>query len=290
MAEQPFEFILYETGERIARITLNRPEKRNALNLGIRRDIVEALRRAERDDDVSVVLIDASGPSFCAGYDLTPDDPAARVPDGGYVSERLFDKWWDQWAANIVRDWLTIWDLLKPVVAKVHGYCLAGGTELMSMCDIAFVADDAVIGYPPMRGMTTPDTLYHPWKLSMAWAKYLQLSGNSITGKQAAEIGWVVKSFPADQLDAATMQEVRALATIAPDLLAANKRSLNQAYEIQGFRTHLGMSPQWHALTSAFRPNAGEFTRITEEQGLKAAIEWRDAAFGDLEPPRPSST
>ena len=247
-----------------------------------------ALRRAERDDTVSVVLIDAAGPSFCAGYDLTPGDPRARAPEGGFVSEALFDGWWDQWAEKIVRDWLTIWDLLKPVVAQVHGYCLAGGTELMSMCDIAFVADDAVIGYPPMRAMTTPDTLYHPWKLSMAWAKYLQLSGNSITGKQAAEIGWVVKSFPAERLEEETLREVRALATIEPDMLAANKRSLNQAYEIQGFRTHLGLSAQWHALSGRFRPNAGEFTRITNEQGLKAAIAWRDAAFRDLDPPRPS--
>jgi len=167
-------------------------------------------------------------------------------------------------------------------VAKVHGHCLAGGTELMSMCDIAFVAEDAIIGYPPMRGMTTPDVLYFPWKLGMARAKYLQLTGNSISGKQAAEWGWVVKSFPAEDLEAETVKEVRALASISPDLLAANKLSLNQSYEIMGFRTALGTAPQWHALSGQLRPGAGEFGRISREEGLRAALNWRDRTFRDL--------
>ena len=107
------------------------------------------------------------------------------------------------------------------------------------MVDIAFVADDARIGYPAMRGMTSPDTLYFPWKMSMARAKYLQLTGNSVTGKEAAEIGWVAKSFPATELGGQVMRELRPMSQIAPDLLAANKHAVNQAYEIMGFRTAL---------------------------------------------------
>jgi enoyl-CoA hydratase len=272
--------ILYRTGDRIARITLNRPEKRNALSYGLRNELTDALRRAERDDDVSVVLIEGAGPSFCSGYDITPD-MSQRRPEGGWVSDKLFDDWTDQFARSCVRDWLVIWDLLKPVVVKAHGYCLAGGTEILSMADIAFVADNAVIGYPPMRAQTTPDTMYFPWKMSMARAKYLQLTGNQVTGKEAAEMGWVAKSFPADRLDAEVDRELRALASIAPDMLAANKGSLNQAYEIMGMRTALNQSWQWHALSARMRPNAGEFTRISQEQGLKAALAWRDAAFDD---------
>ena len=147
------------------------------------------------------------------------------------------------------------------------------------MADIAFVADDASIGYPAMRGQTTPDTPYFPWKMTMAQAKYLQLTGNSISGKEAAEMGWVAKSFPAKELDAAVDSEVRALASIAPDLLAANKQSVNQAYEIMGFRTALQTGWQWHALSGHMRPGAGHFAKISAEKGLKAAIEWRDAAF-----------
>ena len=270
--------ILYRVDDRIARITLNRPEKRNALNMTMRDEIVAALRAAERDDEVSVVLIEGAGPSFCSGYDITPDGSGRPAE---YVSTRWFDAWTDQFTRSCVRDWLTIWDLLKPVVAKVHGYCLAGGTEVMSMCDIAFVADDAQIGYPPMRGQTTPDVLYFPWKMPMARAKYLQLTGNAVSGKQAAEWGWVAKSFPADRLEHETMKEVRAMAAIAPDLLAANKLSLNQTYEIMGFRTALGTAAQWHALSGRMRPGAGEFTRISQEQGLRAALDWRDKPFRD---------
>ena len=273
-----YSSILYRVEDRLARITLNRPEKRNALNQTMRDEIVAALRAAERDDEVSIILIDAAGPSFCSGYDITPNG-SGRPAD--YVSRRWFDSWTDQFTRSCMRDWLTIWDLLKPVVAKVHGHCVAGGTELMSMCDIAFVAEDAVIGYPPMRGMTTPDVPYFPWKLTMARAKYLQLTGNSISGAQAAEWGWVVKSFPAADLEAETLRELRALATVSPDLLAANKLSLNQTYEIMGFRAAISTAPQWHALSSQMRPGAGEFGRISQEQGLRAALDWRDKAFRD---------
>jgi len=110
-------------------------------------------------------------------------------------------------------------------------------------------------------------------------SKYLQLTGNSVSGKEAAEMGWVAKSFPASELEAQTMRELRALSSVAPDLLAANKASVNQAYEIMGFRTALNMGWQWHALSSHLRPNAGDFGRISREQGLKAALAWRDGAY-----------
>ena len=192
----------------VRRITLNRPEKRNALSLRLRDELVDALRRAERDDEVSLVLLDGAGPSFCSGYDLAPDPDRPHEKEG-WLHSRHYDAWTDQFARSCVRDWLVIWDLLKPVVAKIHGYCLAGGTEIMSMVDIAFVADTAQIGYPPMRGMTTPDTLYFPWKMSMSRAKYLQLTGNSVSGKEAAQMGWVAKSFPEEQLDEMVMRELR---------------------------------------------------------------------------------
>jgi enoyl-CoA hydratase len=113
----------------------------------------------------------------------------------------------------------------------------------------------------------------------MANAKYLQLTGNSVTGKEAAAMGWVAKSFPAADLDVEVENELRALSSISPDLIAANKASLNQAYEIMGFRTALATGWQWHALSSRLRPGAGDFGRISREQGLKAALDWRDGPF-----------
>ncbi len=276
--KEKYEFIVYRVEERIARITLNRPEKRNALSMPMRDEITGALRRAERDDEVTLVLIDGAGPSFCSGYDMTPDRSQPYEKEG-WVASKHFDSWTDQYARSCVRDWLVAWDLLKPVIVKVHGYCLAGGTELMSMCDIAFVADNAQIGYPPMRGMTTPDTLYFPWKMTMARAKYLQLTGNSVSGKEAAQMGWVAKSFPEDELEEQVMRELRPLSQVAPDLLAANKHSVNQAYEIMGFRAALATGWQWHHLSSRARPRGREFGEISARDGLKAAIEWRDGPF-----------
>lgn len=181
---EAYQEILYSVADRIATVTLNRPERRNALTFRMRREIIDALRTAESDDDVTVVLIRAHGPSFSGGYALStaPRPEAAEGTseaksywDDGTRPERWidaeeFDGWTDQWARSCLRDWMNIWELLKPVVAMVHGHCLAGGTELMSLCDIAFVADDAQIGYPPMRGMTSPDIPYFPWKMTMAQA------------------------------------------------------------------------------------------------------------------------
>lgn len=276
-----YDNILYRVDDRIALITLNRPEKRNALSPAMRNDIVAALRAAERDDEVSVILIEGAGPAFCAGYDMNSyagGDPNPARPEGWNHSP-LYESWTGQFPRSCLRDWLTIWDLLKPVVAKVHGYALAGGSELMSMCDIAFVADDTIIGYPPTRAQSTPDIEYFPWKMSMAQAKYLQLTGNSITGARAEQIGWVAKSFPADELDEQVMRELRPMSQIHPAMLAANKLTLNQTYEAMGFRAALQASVPWYVLARSFRPGGGEFQKMGAEQGLKAALAWRDEAF-----------
>lgn len=274
-----YQHILYKVADRIARITLNVPEKRNALSFPLRAELVHALKAAERDNEVSVVLLDGAGPSFCSGYDLT----SYSIPEGGFISEQYFDKWSDQFARHAVKDWLTIWDLMKPVVCKVQGACLAGGTELMSLCDIVFAADDARFGYPPTRAMSCPDTNFFPWKMSMAQAKYLQLTGNSINGKTAAAWGWIAKSFPADQLEDEVMKETRALASIAPDLLAVNKGELNETYEQLGFKNSLMSGIHWHLVSMArVRPNAGLFQKVQAEKGLKGALQWRDGPFKDV--------
>lgn len=291
-SNREFQEILYSVADKVATITLNTPERRNALSFRMRGEIVAALRIAERDDQVSVVLIKANGPAFCAGYDLRPSDPDRNdATEGhylfsggrseGWVDSPEFSGWTDQWARGCLQDWWNIWSLLKPVVAMVHSTCLAGGTELMSMCDIVFVADDARIGYPPMRGMSTPDVPYFPWKMSMAQAKYLQITGNSVTGKEAAEMGWVIKSFPADELEEQTARELRAITSVPVALLSANKQQVNQAYEIQGMRTHLDQAWSFHQLSGSSRPDAARFGEVMRADGMKAALQWRDGGFQD---------
>ncbi|BCB89882.1 enoyl-CoA hydratase-related protein [Phytohabitans suffuscus] len=276
-----FDNILYAVEDRIATITLNRPEKRNALSPALRNDVVAALKHAEADDEVTVVLIQGAGEAFCAGYDMNSYAGGQADPErpAGWNHSPLFESWTGQFPRSCLRDWLTIWDLLKPVVAKVHGYCLAGGSELMSMCDIVFAAEDAVIGYPPTRAQATPDIEYFPWKMSMAQAKYLQLTGNSITGARAEQIGWIAKSFPAAELDEQVMRELRPMSRIHPAMLAANKATLNQSYEAMGFRAALQGSVPWYVLSRSFRPGGGEFQRMAAAEGLKTALKWRDGAF-----------
>eukprot|EP01045_Picozoa_sp_COSAG04_P031126 COSAG04_NODE_5647_length_1541_cov_2.455617_1_plen_180_part_00 len=161
MRGRRYNDLLYSVEGKIARITFNRPEKRNALSGQMRDEMTHAMKRAEADDAVSCVLLCGAGPSFCSGYDLTTYDPDFKK--AGVLESEHFNSWTDQFARSCVRDWMVIWDLMKPVVAMIQGNCVAGGTEILSIVDIAFVAEDARIGYPAMRGMTTPDTLYFPW-------------------------------------------------------------------------------------------------------------------------------
>jgi enoyl-CoA hydratase len=278
-----YETVLYEVDDRVATVTLNRPEVHNALSFELRSDIVSALRRAEQDSDVSLVLLKGAGRSFSAGYDLKVSgliEERRRHP--GWVADEHLEDWTDQYSRGCVRDWMTLWQLLKPVVAQVHGNCLAGGLELMSMADIVFVADDARLGYPPMRGMSTPDTVIFPWKMTMAQAKYIQITGNSITGKQAAEWGWVAKSFPADDLDAEVARELHVLRNIDPSLLAANKMAVNQAYEVMGLRTHVEQSWVWHHLSNLARSRSGTGGGIDRDRTIRDSLAWMNRAADEV--------
>lgn len=276
-----YQDILYSVDGRIATISFNRPQVHNAMSRRLRVEAVDALKQAEADDSVSVIVIQGEGKSFCAGYDVGAQDYDGKA----HAISEMMDDWTDQLNRGILRDWYTIWDLLKPVVAKVHGNCLAGGTEVMSICDIAFATDEARIGYPATRAQATPDLSFFPWKLPMSRAKYLQMTGNIITGKQANEWGWVTKSFPEEQFEEEFTREITALASIAPDMLAAQKFALNQQYEIMGFKTALNAVVPWHHASHKTRPNAGEFRNIANKDGLKAAVNWRDEPFRGLDAP-----
>ena len=281
MSDDDYKSIAYRVEDRVAWVTLSRPEVGNALSMAMRAEVVRALRTAESDGDVAVAVIAGEGPSFCTGYDLkepygTADDRRAR-PD--WVADRNLSGWSDQFSRSCLADWMTLWDLLKPVVAIVHGPCLAGGLEVAAMADIVFAATDARFGYPPLRAMSTPDVPFFPWKLSMARAKYLQITGNSITGQEAADWGLVAKCFPPESLRERAEAEIRAVASIDPALLAANKHQVNQAYEMMGIRTHLAQNWSWHHLSGIVRPNHGEFFEIARRDGLRAALAWMNGPF-----------
>jgi enoyl-CoA hydratase len=178
------------------------------------------------------------------------------------------------------RDRMVIWDMHKPVIAQIHGYCLAGGTDLALLCDIVAVADDAVIGFPPVRAMGSPPAHMWTYLVGPQWAKYMLLTGDSISGREAAEIGLVWKSFPADQLEAAVEGLADRMAMIDVDLLSPNKRIVNVAMEMMGARTMQRLAAENDA-RAHLAPAVREFGRRAMTEGLKSALEWRDTKFND---------
>src|SRR5579872_516101 len=144
----------------VRRLTLNRPDKRNALSNALRGELFEALEAADRDADVRVTVLRGAGSCFSAGYDLSRDGGRQELPFQTAAGA-------GQWARHVVEGCFKIWDLAKPVIAQVHGWCLAGGSELATACDLVYVAEDAQIGYPPVRTMSPPDNHYHAWLMGL---------------------------------------------------------------------------------------------------------------------------
>jgi len=278
-------------------VQLNRPEKMNALSHNLRAELFDALKDFEADPDVKVIIIRGSGRAFSAGYDLsgiseTPDDRDYVDRRSGLPNVGPIHPGQGQWPQHLLSGYWIIWELAKPVIAQVHGYCLAGGTELASMCDLMFVAEDAIIGYPPVRAMTSVDILYHPWHMHQRKVRELLYTGDSVTGKEAVELGWANRAYPIDQLAEATEAFAERIANIDSALLQMTKRQINRAYEIMGIRTALAVGGDIQEL-SRVRPGGGEFGRIAREKGLKAALDWRDGPFGDYgsapaDAPRPA--
>src|ERR1041385_6621964 len=200
MAMSYQHILIEEPKPRVRRITLNRPEKRNALNNLLRSEIFDALEAADRDPNISISIVRGAGVCFSAGYDLTSDNSV----DQPYHSAAGPG----QWSRHVVEGWFGIWDLAKPVIAQVHGWCLAGGSELAAACDVVYVADDARIGYPPVRPMSSPPTARPPGCLGRRRGMEALLTGDALTGAEAATLGYATRSFPAERLE----EEVLAVA------------------------------------------------------------------------------
>ncbi len=275
--------ILYETEWAKARITLNRPEKLNAISWQMQQELRDALWAADRDPAVHVVILRGAGRAFSAGYDITPPPGQLTHAATGHSMER--DIWYLEQSQQMR---MAIWDMHKPVIGQVHGYCLAGGTDLVFLCDVVIAAEDATIGFPPVRAMGSP--VGHMWTYLAGpqWAKRLLLTGDSVSGKEAERIGLVLKAVAPDQLESEAESLADRMALIDVDLLAANKRIVNMAMELMGARTMQRMAAERDAIGRQ-APVVQEFYRRAKEDGLKAALEWRDSSFGDRPARRPEA-
>lgn len=255
----------------IRRIALNRPEKRNALSNPLRAELFDALRVADRDPAIGAIIVRGKGTCFSAGYDLSqnPNEPLPRVVSPGE----------GVWPRHLVDGWFEMWDMATPIIAQVHGYCLAGGTELATACDLVYVAEDAQIGYPPVRAMSSPDCAYHPWLMGMRNAMEMMLTGDSITGIEAARMGFANRAFPADRLEAEVLSVARRVAKIPRDLQALNKRVVHRAMEIMGARAAIRSATEIQAL--CFHQASSREYMAMMRKDVKKALDQRDSRFGD---------
>jgi enoyl-CoA hydratase len=261
-----YEFIvLDDPAERVRRVTLNRPDKRNAINHGMRAELFDALEAADADSSVHVTIIRGAGACFSAGYDLKRAATEARpyftaAGDGN-------------WSRHVTDGWFRVWDLAKPVIAQVHGYAMAGGTELVAACDLVYVAHDATFSYPVVRVISPPDFQYHPWLVGMRNAMELVLMGDPISGDDAVRIGLANRAFAAADLDAEVLKLAHRLAGVPAELLQINKRSVHRAMEIMGIRTALRAGSELQALASSLPSSQALLTGNAIESVKDAARE-----------------
>lgn len=270
-----FEQIKYEVDGKTAIVTLNRPEKRNALSGKLLQELAAALMEADEHNAVHCVVLRGAGPHFCAGADLSEYSSGRGEAYRG--RQEIDDDVWRLEQGQRLR--LTLFDIHKPVIAQVHGTCIGIGTDLAWLCDMVIVADDARIGFPPVRDLGTPPGSMWLYHCGPQWAKRLLLTGDSVTGADAASIGLALKAVPADQLQAEVMRLAGRMGLVDPHLLAANKRLVNLGLELMGARTLQRVGAEIDA-RGHLAPMARAFRETMQEHGVKYAFQKRDAAFG----------
>ena len=256
---------------KVRRFTLNRPAKRNALNDQLRGALFDALRAGDKDPSISVMIIRGAGKAFCAGYDLgSPNSDVER-------SIAHVDGWWSR---HVVNNWFEMWDMSTPIIGQVHGYCLAGGTELATACDLVYVAEDAQIGYPPVRLMSPPDMQWQTWLMGLRRGMEALLTGDSMSGVEAVASGFANRAYPEPDLDREVLLMAERVAKVPLDLLALNKRAAHRAMDVMGIRAGIRATAEIQALGFHQQPSR-DYMRSFAEKGVTAALSERDAAFGD---------
>lgn len=271
--------ITYEATGGVARITLNRPERLNALNAQLIAELRDAVSAAGDDPSVRVSILRGAGRAFCAGYDL---DWGTKAED---ATQRALSGAWDP-----VRDYLgmsrnvavfmSLWHSPKPVIAQVHGWCVGGGTDLALCSDLIYAAEDAQIGYPPARVWGQPTTVMWVYRLGLEHAKRLMLTGQPLSGAEAARIGLASAAVPAADLPAAVEQIAARLATVPLSQLTMSKLLVNQAYENMGLRTTQMLGTFFDGI-ARHTPEGVAWRDLAMKEGFREAVRSRDEPWGD---------
>jgi enoyl-CoA hydratase len=289
----------YAVDGRIARITLNRPARGNGITLDLPRELAASVERANLDPGVHVIALSGNGPGFCGGYDLVEsaegkkelrDDPAR--PPGSPLDPMVVmrnhvpDTAWDPMVdysmmSRNVRGFMSLFHGEKPVVCKVHGFCVAGGTDMALCSDLLVIADDAKIGYPPARVWGSPTTSLWFYRVGLEKAKRLLFTGDCLSGKEAVEWGLAIESAPPEKLDERFEILLGRIARMPINQLVMMKLLLNQSVMAQGLHTTQLLGTVFDGITRHTKEGYA-FQQRAAEVGFKQAVRERDEPFGDF--------
>lgn len=273
-----YDAIIYEKVEdKIARITLNRPEKLNAMSGQLLLDLDGAFDEFEQDTETSVLIIRGAGRAFCAGYDLqgaSNDSKAAVVLPSGFTVTS------DRWSLRkIVERWQRLWNLPKPTIAQVHGFCLAGATEVVGHCDIVFASDDAQFGHPAGRALgVLPSMSMWPYLMGMRKTKEFLFTGDSMSAAEALEYGLINRVYPREKLEEEVLAYARRVAQVPVDMLTLHKAATNRFYEVMGIYSAEQSAVELDVIAHQTVTVKSEIKKMTAS-GLKETLRERDKPF-----------
>ena len=277
--------VVWDTDGRIARIKLNRPDVLNAINDELPRDLARCVQEANDDDDVHVIILSGEGRAFCSGYDLTYY--AEGNGSGDVTQEMPWDPMKDYTFMKKNTDlFMSLWRSHKPTIAKVHGFAVAGGSDIALCCDMIVMADDAEIGYMPARVWGCPTTAMWVYRLGPERAKRMLFTGDRINGAEAKELGLVIDSVPADALDAQVDDLARRMATVPRNQLMMQKLVINQAIDAMGLNNTQMIATVFDGITR-HSPEGINFKERAEKIGWKEAVRERDEGMFDWTTNRP---
>lgn len=277
--------VVFERDGRIGRVTLNRPEVMNAINDELPVDLARAVAEANDDDRVHVIVLSGRGEAFCSGYDLRYY--AEANGNGQATQEMPWDPMRDYKFMKRNTDlFMSLWRSYKPVIGKVHGFAVAGGSDIALCCDMVVMAEDAMIGYMPARVWGCPTTAMWVYRLGAEKAKRMLLTGDKITGKEAREIGLVLDAVPADRLDEAVESLALRLAGVPQNQLMMQKMLVNQAIDAMGIANTQMIATLFDGITR-HSPEGLNFKNRAEEVGWKQAVRERDLGTWDWTANRP---
>ncbi len=286
LASKPADGVLsalkIEVEGRIATITLNRPERLNAINEAMPGEIRQAVDAANADDRVHVIVLRGAGNAFCAGYDLK--EYAERKTTNDVTQSMPWDPMIDyKFMKQNTEDFMSLWRSYKPTIARVHGYAAAGGSDIATCCDFIVMEDKARIGYMPVRVWGCPTPAMWVYRIGAMRAKRLMLTGDLIDGKKAFEWGLATEVAPIAKLDAAVQKLAERIAGVPKNQLMMLKLVINQAIDQMGLEQTQMFATIFDGITR-HSPEGLWFKRYAETHGFPAAVEWRDSGRAIPEP------